>query len=99
MFQLLVQEGATQSALAKSCLRPVSKSFLHVGDVVVRRQDTSRTRVHVMEPLVGDLRMAQVFDTRNLLPSSINWRGVCSSDVRVEFCQSTVKAALGAAAH
>ena len=35
-------------------------SFLHVGDVVVRRQDTSRARVQVVEPLVGDLRVAQV---------------------------------------
>ena len=40
------------------------------GDVVVRRQDTARTRVQVMEPLVGDARVAQVFDSRNLLPSS-----------------------------
>ena len=49
---------------------PVSKSLLHIGDVVVRRQDTSSARVHMMEPLVGDMRVAQVFDPRDLLPSS-----------------------------
>ena len=38
VFQLWVQEGTTQSALTKACPRPVAKSFLHVGDVVVRRQ-------------------------------------------------------------
>ena len=37
VFQLW-QEGTTQSALTKACPRPVAKSFLHVGDVVVRRQ-------------------------------------------------------------
>ena len=52
------------------CPRSVSKSFRHVGDVVVRGHDTSRTRVEVIEPLVGDMRVAQVFDSRNLLPSS-----------------------------
>ena len=60
VFQLWVQGGAAQSALAESCPRPVSKSFLRVGDVVVRRQDTSRARVQVIEPLVGDAREAQV---------------------------------------
>ena len=53
VFQLWVQEGATQSALAKSCPRPVSKSFLHVGEVVVRRQDTPRTRVQVTRAACG----------------------------------------------
>ena len=50
----------TKAALTKAC----------PGDVVVRRQDTSRTRVQVREPLLGDVRVAQVFDSRNLLPSS-----------------------------
>ena len=59
---------AAQSALDESC--PSSKSFLHVGDVVVRRQDTSRERVQVVEPFVGDLRVAQVFNPRNLLPNT-----------------------------
>ena len=58
VFQLWVQEGATQAALAKCCPRSVSKSFLHIGDVVVRRQDTSRARIQVVEPLVGDVRVA-----------------------------------------
>ena len=36
----------------------------------MRRQDTSRARVQVVEPFVGDLRVAQVFKPRNLLPST-----------------------------
>ena len=44
----------------------VAESFF-VGNVVVRRQDTSRARVQV-EPLVWDLRVAQVFDSCHLLP-------------------------------
>ena len=83
-LKLWVQEGTTQSALTKACPPPVAESFLHVGDVVVRRQDTSRTCVSLVEPLVGDMRVAQVFDFRHLLPRN---------------CQTTVKAALGAAVH
>ena len=44
-FDLVVQEGSTQPALAKASPRSVAKSFLHVGDVIVPRQDTSRARV------------------------------------------------------
>ena len=56
MFQLWVQEGAAQTALTESCPRPVSESFLHIGDVV--------------KPFVGDTRVKQVFDPRHLLPGS-----------------------------
>ena len=91
VFQLWVQEGAAQSALAESCPHPVSESSLHV---VVRRQDTSRTRVQVIKPLVGDKRVAQVFDPRNLLPGSFGEECVLQTP---QSCQITVKAALGAA--
>ena len=70
MFKLRVQEGTTASALATSHPHSVTESFLHVGDVVVRRQDTAHTRVQVTEPLVGDVRLAQVFDSRHLLTVS-----------------------------
>ena len=53
-----VVELWAQSALTKACPRPVAKSFLHVGDAVVRRQD------------MWDMRVAQVFDSCHLLPSS-----------------------------
>ena len=66
MIQLWVQDGAAQTALTEFCPRPASRSLLHVGDVVVRRQDTSRARV----PLVGDMRVARVFNPRNLLPGA-----------------------------
>ena len=52
MFQLRVQEGPAASALAISHPDSVSKSFQHVGDVIVRRENTSRTRVQVVERLV-----------------------------------------------
>ena len=45
LFNLGVQEGSTQLALAKARPRSVAESFLHVGDVLVRRQNTARTRV------------------------------------------------------
>ena len=41
---------------------------MHIGNAVVRRQDTLRARVQVVEPFVGDMRVAQVFDSRHLLP-------------------------------
>ena len=50
---------------------PVTKSLLDVGDVVTRRQETSRTSVQVVEPSVGDLKMTQVFDSCDLLPSTL----------------------------
>ena len=67
MFQLWVQEGAAAPTLPVTHPECVSK-FLLVRDAVVRRQDTSRARVQVVEPFVGDLRVAQVFDSRHLLP-------------------------------
>ena len=36
----------------------------------MRRQDTSRARIQVVEPLVGDVRVAQVLKPRNLLPGT-----------------------------
>ena len=35
----------------------VAESFLNVGTVIKRRQDTFRARVQVVKPLVGDLSM------------------------------------------
>ena len=65
----------TQSALTKTCPCPVTKSLLHVGDVVVRPQDTSRTPVQAVEPFVGhitSLRSSQ-------LAVRLLWRRVCFS--------------------
>ena len=52
----------TSHSTYKPCQCSVSKSLLHMGDVVMRRQ--------MVEPVVGDLRVAQVFNPRNLLPSA-----------------------------
>ena len=71
VFKLWDQEGTAYSALTKACPRSVAESLLHVGDVIVRRQVTSRTRVWVVELLVGDMRVAQVFDPRHLLPRTL----------------------------
>ena len=49
----------------------VTESFLHVGNVVMRREDTSRARVQVVEPLVGDLSVAQVPNPDDLLPRTL----------------------------
>ena len=70
VFQLWVQEGTATSALATSHPDSVAESFLNVGDVIVRRQDTSRTRVHVVMPLVGGLSVAQVLNPGYLLPGT-----------------------------
>ena len=37
----------------------------------MRRQDTSRARVQVVKPLVGDLSVAQVLNPCYLLPSTL----------------------------
>ena len=63
-----VQEGTAASTLSTTHPESVAESFLNIGNVV-RRQDTSRARVQVVEPLVGDLRVAQVFGSCHLLPS------------------------------
>ena len=72
VFQLWVQEGATQWALTTTHTQPVAKSFLHIGVAIVRRQDTSRAHVQVVEPLVGDLRVAQVLDSCHLWRRSVS---------------------------
>ena len=73
-----LKKEPTQWALTTTHTQPVAKSLLDVGDVVTRRQDTSRAHVQVVEPLVEDLRMAQVSDSCHLLPGSFG-EGVCSS--------------------
>ena len=82
VFQLWVQEGTAASTLPTTHTESVAESLLHTGNVVVRRQDTSRARVQVVEPCVGDLRVAQVFDSCHLLPATFGEE--CSSDARVE---------------
>ena len=71
MFQLWVQEGATASTLVASHPESVTESFLHVGTAVARRQATSRARVQVVKPLVGDLILAQVLNPGDLLPRTL----------------------------
>ena len=63
MFQLWVQEGAAAPTLPITLPEPVAKSLLDVGDVVMRRQDTSRTGVQVEKTSAGDLSMTQVLDS------------------------------------
>ena len=63
MFPLWVQEGTAPPRL-------FCRVFLHIGNVVVRRHDTPRARVQVVEPVVGDLRVAQLFNSRHLLPGT-----------------------------
>ena len=50
MLQLRVQKRAAAPTLPVSLSEPLAKSLLDVGDVVVRRQDTSRTGVQVEKP-------------------------------------------------
>ena len=69
MFQLWVWEGTAASTLPTTHPESVAESFLHIGNVVVRRQDTSRARVQAAEPFLGDLRVAQVFDSCHLAVS------------------------------
>ena len=68
MFQLWVLEGTAASTLPTTHPESVAESFLHVGDVVVRRQEASRARVQVVEPLVGDLSVAQVLNPAAMHP-------------------------------
>ena len=44
---------------------------MDIGNVLVRRKDTSRARVQVVKPLVGELSVAQVLDLCYLLPSTL----------------------------
>ena len=71
MFQLRVKERAAAQTLPVTLPEPVAKFLLDVGNVIVRRQVTSRTGVQAAEPFVGDLRMTQVSDSCDLLPSTL----------------------------
>ena len=71
VFQMLVQKGTATTAVPTSHPDSVAESFLDIGDVVVRRQDTSRARVQVVKPLVGDMSVAQVLNPSHLLPSTL----------------------------
>ena len=67
MFQLWVWEGTATATLSATHPNSIAESLLHIGNVVVRRQDTHHARVQVVEPLVGSMRVAQVFDSRRTL--------------------------------
>ena len=96
MLELGVQEGSSQTALTEALPCSVAESLLHVGDVVEWRKDTPCTCFQVVESCLRDMRVTQVFDSRHLLPRPF---GVKCGLQTPEFCQSTVKAALGAAVH
>ena len=70
VFQLRVRGGTATTALATHP-GSAAESLLDISNVVVRRQDTSRARVQVVKPLVGDLSVAQVLNPGLLLPSSL----------------------------
>ena len=70
VLELVVQKGSTQTASTGSRPRAIAKSLLHVGDVVEWRKDTPSARVQVIKPLMRDMRVTQVFDSRHLLPRS-----------------------------
>ena len=61
------------TALTKARAGAVAESLLRV-DVVLRCEDTARTRVQVMKPLVGDMRVAQILNSCHLLP--LPWQSV-----------------------
>ena len=71
VLQLWIQKGTAASALATSHPDSVAETFLNVGNMSVRREDTSRACVQVVEPLVGDLSVAQVLNPGYLLPCTL----------------------------
>ena len=96
LFKLWVQEGTAASALATSHPDSVAESFLDIGNAIVRCQDTSRARRPGGGATCG--RPACGTSLRSWLPAARHpLRGVCSSGVPVESCQTTVGAALGVA--
>ena len=70
------------------------ESFLHVGDVIVRRKDTSHTRIQLIEPLVGEMRVAQIFDPRKPA-AKLLWRGVCGAEESISSLSSSREAEVG----
>ena len=83
VLKLGVQESSTQTALATARPSSVAKSLPHIGDVVMWRKDTLCARV----PGRQSLSLA----AKHLLGE------VFPSDPSAVFCQTTARAALGAA--
>ena len=71
VFHLRVQKGAAAPTLLVFLPELVAESLLDVGDLIVRRQVTSRTDIQVKKPSVGDLSMTQVLDSCDLLRSTL----------------------------
>ena len=97
MFQLWVQERAAASTLPVTLPEQVAKSLLGVGDVVMRRQDTSRTRVQVSKATVCGRHACD--HTSSILVTSCQApleKSVLLQPPESESERSTVKAALGA---
>ena len=74
------------SGIGQNRPSPVTESRLHIGDVVMRREDTARTGVSVVETLVGDMRVTQTVNPCHLLPGTFRMERVSfrhlSSSVR-----------------
>ena len=65
-----LQVSACSNSGSEGTAASATESFLHVGNVVVRRENTSRARIQVVEPLVGDLSVTQVLNHSYLLPGT-----------------------------
>ena len=76
MSVLWVQEFSTKTTPALTCVAPLAWSILHVDHKVVRRQDTPCTNVQEKKPVVRDVRVAQIFNSCNVLPRSLGLQGV-----------------------
>ena len=76
MFDLRIQDFFTQTTSTFSCVAPITKPFLNIDHKIVRRQDTPRTCVQVMLPLVRNMRVVQILNPRNLLPCSCGLQGI-----------------------
>ena len=66
----VVGPGRNHASGTEACPGPVAKPFLDVGDVIVGSGNTSCECAKVVEPLVRDMRVAQVLNPRHLLPGN-----------------------------
>ena len=70
------------------------KLSVQVGDAIVRREDTARTSVFVVEPFVETY-----VRHKSLSPATLLWCGECASSVAAGFCQTPARAVFGAVVH
>ena len=98
VLKLSVQEWSTQMAFAKACVAPIAQSLVHADDKVLRRKDSTSTRVQVVKATW--VRLACATTPRSSPPvAALHWPTGGFLSAAIGFYLTVGKIVFGAVVH